>query len=570
LKDKKSKAMAKSVTGCRVALPLCGLAMAGLTLLLTGCTTGKQSGNAGTTEAGASAIGSKATGNVLRYALISEPTTLDPAKVEDGTTIDLLQNVFEGLVKWDEKNNIVPSLCEKWDLSPDGATYTFHLRTGVKFQKNGREMTADDFKYSFERACDPKTASPVAANYLGDIKGATDRIQGKATDISGVKVVDPHTLEITLNGFKPYWLGNMTYPCTFVVCKEEIVKTNGEVNENSAIGTGPFVLSRYTKGGQVSLTANPDYYAGKPKLDGIERPIILDGGTRFSSYEAGELDIVDVSAGNLDHINSDPKLKDELKAFPRAATWYVALNQDSTDSPFKKKEVRQAFAHAIDPEAIVRVALKGQADIATGIVPPNLGDYTSTCKLLAYDPAQAKKLLAQAGYPDGKGFPKLPITYRDGMPQVGSTVVVIAEQLKQNLGIEVQPQPMPWGDFLKERTAKTMPLSHLRWGADYADPQNYLSLLLHTSKKVNGKEDHEENGVGYSNPEFDARCDKADVEHDHAKRMALYQQAEQIAVNDAPWVPLYFQRDVELVKPRVKNIRDSLFGHLPYTTTTVQ
>ena len=147
---------------------------------------------------------------------------------------------------------------------------------------------------------------------------------------------------------------------------------------------------------------------------------------------------------------------------------------------------------------------------------------------------------------------------------------MIAEQLKQNLGIEVQPQPMPWGDFLKERTAKTMPLSHLRWGADYADPQNYLSLLLHTSKKVNGKEDHEENGVGYSNPEFDALCDKADVEHDHAKRMAMYQQAEQIAINDAPWVPLYFQRDVELVKPRVKNIRDSLFGHLPYTTTTVQ
>ena len=149
-------------------------------------------------------------------------------------------------------------------------------------------------------------------------------------------------------------------------------------------------------------------------------------------------------------------------------------------------------------------------------------------------------------------------------------MVVIAEQLKQNLGIEVQPQPMPWGDFLKERTAKTMPLSHLRWGADYADPQNYLSLLLHTSKKVNGKEDHEENGVGYSNPTFDALCDKADVEHNHAKRMTMYQQAEQVAVNDAPWVPLYFQRDVELVKPRVKNIRDSLFGHLPYTTTTVQ
>ena len=550
---------------------LCGLTAMG-SMLLTGCTTGKRNDEAASNTGGGQAQngGGKATGNVLRYALISEPTTLDPAKVEDGTTIDLLQNVFEGLVRWDEQNNISPSLAEKWDLSPDGTTYTFHLRHGVKFQRNGRELTAEDFRYSFDRACDPKTASPIAANYLGDIRGAKERIGGKATDIAGVKVVDPYTLQITLTGFKPYWLGNMTYPCAFAVCKEEIAKTNGEVNDTSAIGTGPFLIHSYTKGAQVLLDANPAYYAGKPKLDGIARPIITDGGTRLSSYESGELDIVDVSARDLDNINANAQLKNDLKTFPRAATWYVALNQDSTDSPFKKKEVRQAFAMAIDRDAILRVALKGQGDMATGIVPPHLGDYASTCKLLPYDPAGAKKLLAQAGYPDGKGFPKLPVTYRNDMPQVQSTSEVIAQQLKDNLGIDVQPQPMQWGDFLKERTAKSMPFSHLRWGADYADPQNFLSLLLHTSKKVNGKEDHEENGVGYSNPQFDALCDQADAEHDHAKRMGLYQQAEQIAVNDAPWVPLYYQRDVELVKPRVKGIRDSLFGHLPYITTSVQ
>ena len=545
-----------------------------LALVLTGCTTGRQGSDAGSTSGGAtdgqSKTGAKGTGNVLRYALTTDPTTLDPAKVEDGTTIDLLQNVFEGLVKWDEQNNIAPSLAEKWDLSPDGTTYTFHLRTGVKFQKNGREVTAEDFIYSFDRACDPKTASPVASTYLGDIKGVTERAQGKATEISGLKVVDPHTLQITLISFKPYWLGNMTYPCAFVVCKEEIAKTNGEVNENSAVGTGPFQLRNYAKGTQVTLDANSSYYAGKPKLDGIERPIIADGGTRLSSYEAGDLDIVDVSPRDLDHINMDAGLKADLKTFPRASTWYVALNQDATDSPFKKKEVRQAFAMAIDRDAIVKVALKGQADLATGIVSPHLGDYVSTCKLLPFDPTQAKKLLAQAGYPDGKGFPKLPFTFRNDMPQVQATSEVVAQQLKDNLGIEVQLQPMSWSDFLKERTAKSMPLSHLRWGADYADPQNFLSLLLHTSKKVNGKEDHPENGVGYSNPQFDALCDQADAEHDHAKRMTMYQQAEQIAVSDAPWVPLYFQRDLELIKPRVKNIRDSLFGHLPYTTTTVQ
>ena len=235
MKKRNTKITAKIRKEFHTVRPLCGLALAGV-LLLPGCTTGKQGGDTGAANAGASGGSGKASGNVLRYALISEPTTLDPAKVEDGTTIDLLQNVFEGLVKWDEKNNLVPSLAEKWDLSPDGATYTFHLRTGVKFQKNGREMTADDFKYSIERACDPELASPTAANYLSDIQGAQARLnhkkeQGPAPAIDGVKVVDPHTLQITLTGFKPYWLGNMTYPCSFAVCKEEIAKTEGKVTK---------------------------------------------------------------------------------------------------------------------------------------------------------------------------------------------------------------------------------------------------------------------------------------------------------------------------------------------------
>ncbi len=544
------------------------------TLLLTGCTTGKQGGDSASSNGGSVAeptkTGTKATGNVLRYALTSDPTTLDPATVEDGTTIDLLHNVFEGLVKWNEKSEIAPGMAEKWETSKDGKTYTFHLRKGVKFQKNGREVTAEDFRYSLDRACDPKTASGVATTYLGDIKGVTERAAGKAPDVSGIKVVDPHTLQITLTAFKPYWLGNMTYPCAYVVCKEEIAKTGGKVDVASAIGTGPFQFKSYSRGSLVTLEANPTYYDGKPKLDGIERPVIADGGTRLNSYEAGELDIVDVSARDLDHVTGDATLKADMKSFPRAATWYVALNSDSTDSPFKKREVRQAFAMAIDREAIVRVALKGQADIATSIVPPHMGDYVSTCKLLPYDPGKAKQLLAQAGYPDGKGFPKLPLTFRNDMPQVQSTAELIAQALKDNLNIEVQPQPMPWADFLKARTAKSMPLSHLRWGADYADPQNFLSVLLHSSKKVNGKEDHEENGVGYSNAQYDTLCDKADIEPDHKKRFAMYQQAEQIAIDDAPWAPLYFQRDVELIKPRVKNIQDSLFGHLPFTTTTVQ
>ncbi len=542
-------------------------------VLLTGCTVTKNPGASVSNGNGThGTLGTVTTNsNSLRYALTSEATTLDPALVEDGTTIDLLQCIFEGLVKWDEKNRIVPGMAEKWEVSPDGKTYTFHIRHGVKFH-NGREMNAADFKYSFERACDPATKSTTAPTYLKDIVGVADRLGNKpgVSEITGIKVVDPYTLTITIDSAKPYWLGNMTYAIAYVVCKEEIAQTGGALSELSATGTGPFKLVEFKSNYRVVLAANPDYYGGKPKVDYIERPVLIDANLRLNNYEADKLDIVDLSPRDLDRINSDPKLKPDLKTWARSATWYLALNQDAAGSPFKSRDVRQAIAMAVDKNEIIRVALKGQADIATGVVSPGMDNYAPKITPLPYDPTKAKALLAKAGYPGGKDFPTLTLSCRQDMPWVRDTSQVVSSQLKANLGISIQLRPMEWGQFLKERTAKSMAFSHLRWSADYLDPQDLLSVLLHTSKIVNGAEDHPENGVGYSNPEFDKLCDQADVEPDVKKRMALYAQAEQIVVDDAPWVPIYYQRDLELIKPRVGHLRDSLLGHLPHTTTTVQ
>ncbi len=541
-------------------------------VILSGCSVAKTPPGGGANGGGiASGAVVTTNSNTLHYALTAEATTLDPATVQDGTTIDLLQCIFEGLVKWDEKNRIVPGMAEKWEISPDGKTYTFHIRHGVKFH-NGREMTADDVKYSFERSCDPATKSQTASDYLKDIVGAADRIANKSgvSDISGIKVVDPYTLTIAIDSPKPYWLGNMTYPTGYVVCKEEISRTGGVVSDLSASGTGPFKLAEYKGNYRIVLAANPDYYGGRPKLDFIERPVMIDANLRLNNYEAGKLDIVDLSPRDLDRVSSDPKMSSDLKEFPRAATWYLGLNTDAPGSPFGKREVRQAFAMAIDKPEIIRVALKGKADLANAIVPPGMDSYAPKITPLPYDPAQAKMLLAKAGFPEGRGFPTLTLSFRQDMPWVADTSQIVASQLKTNLGITVQLRPMEWGVFLKERTAKSMAFSHLRWGADYLDPQNFLSVLLHSSKKVNGIEDHPENGVGYSSPEFDRLCDQADVESDVPKRMALYAQAEQIAVNDAPWVPIYYQRDLELIKPRVGHLRDALLGHLPHVTTTVQ
>jgi oligopeptide transport system substrate-binding protein len=539
--------------------------------LLAGCTVAKNPGASGP-SGGHGTLGAVQTNaNTLHYALTAEATTLDPATVEDGTTIDLLQCIFEGLVKWDEQNRIVPGMAEKWEVSPDGKTYTFHLRHGVKFH-NGREMTAEDFKYSFDRACDPSTKSTTAATYLKDIVGVADRLANKqgVTEISGIKVVDPYTLTITLDSAKPYWLGNMTYAIAYVVCKEEISQTGGALSELSASGTGPFKLVEFKSAYRVVLAANPDYYGGRPKVDFIERPVLKDANARLNNYETDKLDIVDLSPHDLDRINGDPKLKADLKPFARSATWYLALNQDALGSPFGKRDVRRAFAMAVDKKEIIRIALKGQANLANGVVSPGMDHYAPTITPIPYDPAQAKALLAKAGYPGGVGFPTLTLSFRQDMPWVGDTAQIVISQLKANLGISVQLRPMEWAQFLKERTDKTMAFSHLRWSADYLDPQDFLSVLLHSSKRVNGAEDHPENGVGYSNPAFDRLCDQADVEPDTQKRMALYAQAEQIAVDDAPWIPIYYQRDLELIKPRVGHLRDSLLGHLPHLTTTVQ
>jgi len=544
-------------------LSLAGL---GAMLVLSGCTTGNPNTATGTGVTGTANGGG---GNILRYALTTEPTTLDPGKVEDGTTIDLVYQVFEGLVRWSPKNEIEPNLAEKWETSSDGKTYTFHLKKGVKFH-NGREMTADDFKFSLERACDPKLAS-TTIGYLTDIVGVKERQTGKASDIPGVKVIDSHTLQITIDTVRPYWIGNMTYPCAYVVCKEAVGEGKEILDEKPAIGTGPFKLTGFQRGSKVTLTAFADYHGGKPKIDGIERPIIKDGATRINSYASGALDIVDVSPRDLDRVNADPKLKPDLKTFKRAATWYLALNSYPDDSPFKKLEVRLAFAHAVDKTDAIRLGMKNQADKADSVMPPGVFGYNPNVKPLAFDPSKAKAYLAKAGYPNGQGFPTLTLTYRNDYPHVATTAEVFAEQLKTNLGITVQLRPTEWGEFLKQRTAKSMPLSHLRWGADYLDAQNFISTLLYTSRKLpDGSWDHPNNGQGYSNATLDRLCNEADVSQDTAKRAKLYQQAEQIAIDEAAIIPIYFQRDMELVSGRVVELRDGLMGHYPHIHTTLK
>ncbi len=519
-------------------------------LALPGCGKGG-SGGGSTSVAG---------GNILRYPLQTEPTNLDPARVEDGDTIDLIQNIFEGLVKWSDENTIVPNIAEKWDISSDGKVYTFHLHDNVKFH-NGRILVAKDFVYSITRPLLPDTKSGTAMTYLNDILGAKDVSDGKTTELKGVKALDDKTLQITLDNRRPYFLGKMTMPTSYAVCKEAIEANGNKLDEKAMIGTGPFKVDSYVSGSVVKLSGFKQYHDGAPILDGIERPIMKDSFTRQTAYESGALDYTDVQRADVDRIQKDPKLSKELKVLPRANVWYLAMSQQAFE-PFKKKEVRQAFAYAINKDELIRLVYKGTATRANGIVPPGVPGANEKFQGLDYNVQKAQELMAKAGYPGGKGFPKLTITYRQGYQYVADGVQQIRSDLKKNLGIDVDTKESEWAKMLDDRKKGTLECFHIRWSADYLDPQDFLSMMLRTGV--------EENKIGYSNPKFDALCDAADVEPNADKRKAMYIEAEKIVVEDAPWVTLFYLPDVELQKPYVTGLRASLFGHLPHTKASVK
>lgn len=524
----------------------------GLALLaLAGC------GGSGGSSGGSGSSGS-GDGQTLRLAQTAEPTKIDPAQVEDGPTIELLMNIFEGLVQWTTDNELAPALAEKWEISPDGRTYTFTIRQGVKFH-NGRELTAEDMLYSFTRALDPKTGSTVAMVYLGDIEGARDFVEGKAQSVKGLAAPDPRTFKITIDKPKAYFLSKLIYPTGYAVCKEAIEATGGVVTTESMVGTGPFVMKEYGQSStRILLEANPSYWEGAPKLARIERRIIKDNGARHDKFEAGELDITDLSMATYRADKDNPDLASKIKQFERPAVFYVALNQKAYQ-PFADVRVRQAFAHAIDRKRVIDTALEGVPRPAEGFVPFGVPGYDPNFKGLQYDPAKAKQLLAAAGFPNGQGLPPLTLSFRANVDDIERAATVIGEQLHENLGIEVQLDAVEWGAFLERRNKGTMPLYFLRWMADYLDPQNFLSTMLHSKAP--------ENTLGYSNPEFDRLCDQADVMQDPEKRLATYRQAEAIGVKDAPWVPIYFQKDIELWNPRLQGVESMLLGHLPHKRT---
>ncbi len=499
------------------------------------------------------------TGNVFRYPL-PELTKLDPAMVQDGDTIDVIQQVFEGLTQWGEDNKVHPNLASSWDISKDGMTYTFHIRKGIKFS-NGRELTAQDFKYSIERAADPAFNSPTVDTYLYAISGLEDRRHGKASDVKGIQVVDPYTLKIQIDKPRPYFLGTLTYPVSWVVCKEALDNGKEITDVKQMIGTGPYIATSYQQDQLISLKANKGYHEGAPKIDGIDRPIVKDALTRLNKFKNGDLDLTRIERQDIPALKNDPKFGPMIHYYDRPAVYYLGLNV-GTYAPFKILAVRQAIAMAVNKDRIVQQTLGGSEPAANAILPPSVLGHRDNAAVIPYNPEKAKQLLAQAGFPGGKGLPPLVLTHRDGQPDVSLVAEAVVTDLRTNLGIDCKTQKLSWTTYLDEHNRKQLDFFHMRWSADYLDPQNFLSTLLATYG--------EENRQNYSNPAYDKLCLQADTSMNEPERLKLYAQAEDMVLQDAVFIPIYFERDAELVSPRVHGLRESVFGHLPHTTVSLQ
>jgi len=473
----------------------------------------------------------------------ADPPTLDPALTTDATSAEYIVEIFSGLVTLNSDMEVVPDIAKSWEVSEDGKVYTFHLRDDVKFH-DGMPVTAHDFKYSIERACDPRTASPVADAYLGDIVGAKDKLKGLATEVSGVRVIDEHTLEIEIDAPKAYFLYNLTYPVAFVL-DERNVERGGRTWTDHPNGTGPFRLAEYRLGEKIVLERNEHYY-GEPKPALARVNYILAGGSAMTMYETGELDAVPVSLVDIERV-MDPTnpLHKELTIARTLSTYYLGFNVNKP--PFDDVKVRKAFNMAIDKQKIVDVVYKKTVPAANTILPPYFPNYKNEdLEGYPYDPEKAKGLIAESKYEDVSNFPDITlyITGRGGAPP--RLIEAVVEMLKQNLGVEVSIQMTDWATFLMDLATGQYQMFSLGWIADYPDPYDFLDILFHSESVTNH--------TNYANPEVDHLLEEARVEQDPEKRMELYRKIEQMILDDAPWIPLLHGVDYWLTKPYVKGM----------------
>lgn len=497
------------------------------------------------TEAG-STTGEK----ILKVQVGPDPETVDPALNSAVDGGNMILHAFEGLLTLDENGQLKEGQAESWETSEDGLTWTFHLRDGLKWS-DGTDLTAKDFVYSWQRVCDPNVAAPYAETVLGMVKGYDEAVAG---DITKLDVQAPDEKTVVVNLAHPCsYFGELAAFATLNPVQQATVEANGDAWATSAdtyISNGPFMMTEWVPGSHITFSKNPNYWNAEAiKLDKLEFELIEDSNAAYSAYTSGEVDMIkDVPTEEIPSLQGN----DDFHVEPIIGTYYVSLNLQK--EYFQDARVRKALSLAIDRNYVANTLMQGTYSPASSIVGPgwldtdgssfaeNANGGTPYIDNDNFDAnlEEAKKLLEEAGYPNGEGFQQIEYTTNDA-----GYHKVVAEYLQQAwaaIGIDLKVNIVEWASFTPMRRNGEFDVARNGWVGDYTDPSNILELFCTTNGNNDGK---------YTNADFDAAIEDSRVTTDAATRSADLHKAEDALMNDAGCIPIAYYNDFWLQSSKI-------------------
>ena len=489
-----------------------------------------------------------------------DPETIDPALNSAVDGGNMLLHAFECLLTVGQDGTLQPGQAETWETSEDGLTWTFHLREGLKWS-DGTPLTANDFVYSWQRVCDPMVAAPYAETVLGMVKGYDEAIAGDTSALA-VTAPDDLTLVVELNAPCSYF-GSLAAFATLSPVQQATVEANGDawaVDASTYVSNGPFYMTEWVPGSHITFSKNPNYWnVDAIKLDKLKFLLIEDSNAAYSAYQTGEaLMIKDVPTEEIPSLQGNG----DFYVDPIIGTYYVSLNL--TEEVFQDARVRQALSLAIDREYVAGTLMQGTYTAASNFMGPGWVDTDGSefmdnanggqpyIDVTDFDAnlAKAKELLAEAGYPDGQGFPAISYTTNEA-----GYHKVVAEYLQQawaELGITLDVNIVEWASFTPMRRAQEYDAARNGWVGDYSDPSNMLELLYTTNGNNDGK---------FSNADFDAAIDLSRTTLDAAERSQALHTAEDILMEEAGCIPIAYYNDFWLQSDKITGSWHSAYGY---------
>ena len=553
----------------KMALVLAAVLASGMVLTACG---GSGNGAKETTGNQASTTTTTTGGLDLAVQIGPDPETVDPALNTAIDASNVILHAFETLLTFDENNDIVPGQAESFDVSDDGLTYTFHLRDGLKWS-DGSDFTAEDFVYSWKRLADPMTAAPYAADMLSMVKGYDEAAAGDI-DALGVSAPDAKTLVVELSSPCVYFDKIITH-ASMAPVKKDVVDANGDqwaLAPETYISNGPLKMIEWVPGSHMTFAKNENYWnADKVTLNSLKFVLMEDSNAAYSAYQTGEVQMIkDIPTEEIPSLQDSP----DYHLDPRLATSYTIFNTQK--APFDDAKVRMALSLAVDREYVANTLMIGTVAPATNFVGPGISDAEAGSSFeevtrknnggdffnvnnYESDLEKAKELLAEAGYPNGEGFPI--IEYMTNDAGYNKPVAEYLQSAWKDLGITMDIKIVEWSTFTPTRRAGDFEICRGGWVYDYDDPSNMLNLLASTSGNNDGK---------YSNPEVDKLLEEARSTADKAEHYEKLHAAENLIMEDAAVSPLVYSSDFYLQNPKLKGTWHSPYGYWYFMYATME